>query len=145
MHALMTRSALAAALCVFMLPALAEAPGGGSAGAVKAFAEKDNGQAVVLEVETPFDVRLKGNATTGYAWKVASIKGKSIAQQGEVNYKAEETGRVGSGGIYTAHFKAIEPGQSTLRLEYVRPWEKGIAPVREFILDVTVTGKASKS
>ena len=32
----------------------------------------------------------------------------------------------------------MEPGQGTLRLEYMRPWDTGVAPSREFRVVISV-------
>ena len=51
---------------------------------------------------------------------------------------APETEMVGAGGQEVWTFKAIEPGETTIDMEYVRPWETGIEPVVVKSFGVTV-------
>ncbi|MBN1505566.1 MAG: protease inhibitor I42 family protein, partial [Sedimentisphaerales bacterium] len=42
------------------------------------------------------------------------------------------------GGWESFDFKAVHPGQMTLKLVYRRPWEEGVEPLKTFSLQVTV-------
>jgi predicted secreted protein len=39
---------------------------------------------------------------------------------------------------YKAKFKARKPGRSTVRMEYLRPWEKNRRPAETFTLTIAV-------
>jgi inhibitor of cysteine peptidase len=49
-------------------------------------------------------------------------------------------GLVGAGGTEIWRFRATKAGRQILRMAYVRPWEKGVAPVKIVSFSVVVTG-----
>jgi inhibitor of cysteine peptidase len=72
---------------------------------------------------------------------VAEGTGAVLAQLGEPIYRqAPQEGEdlVGVGGTETFRFEANGAGQTTLRLEYRRPWEEGVDPVETFAVEVVV-------
>jgi|GEM_PF-968290 len=100
--------------------------------------EEDNGKTVEMTVGQELILRLKGNATTGFAWTVAKLDGDALKQAGKVEYEQENTGRMGSGGVYVATFEAVKQGEAVLGMHYARPWEKDEKPARTFRLTVKV-------
>jgi predicted secreted protein len=50
-------------------------------------------------------------------------------------------GIVGAGGTFVFKLQAVKPGNSTVKLVYVRPWEKDKPPVRTFTVTIEVQGK----
>jgi predicted secreted protein len=102
--------------------------------------ENDGGQ-VELELGQILVVTLESNPTTGYSWQQAENQEPILEQMGEAEFKPSETGEsplVGTGGWEIFRFKAISPGQMTLKLIYRRPWEEGVEPVKTFTLDVII-------
>jgi inhibitor of cysteine peptidase len=85
-------------------------------------------------------VTLDSNATTGYRWQVASIEPAVLRQVGEAEYKQSWAmpGMVGVGGTETFKFEAVSSGMAKLTLNYVRSWEKDIAPAKTFSVTITV-------
>ena len=76
-----------------------------------------------------FSIKIESNPTTGYSWQLASpVYGKLVRHVSNKYYPAK-TGLVGSGGVEIWTFKAIKRGNTRIKFKYVRPWEKGIAPV----------------
>jgi len=119
-----TRSALtfpAAMLVVFVLAV-------GSAGAadVVRVGGSKNGSSVALQRGNRLVVSLKGNATTGYAWKVRSVD-KSVLKPLGVAYVQNPNPKhlLGVGGVYRLPFKALARGTTVLKLVYVRGKEFG--------------------
>ena len=51
---------------------------------------------------------------------------------------APETEMVGAGGKEVWTFQGVRPGETTVGLEYVRPWETGVNPVVVKSYGVTV-------
>jgi inhibitor of cysteine peptidase len=94
----------------------------------------DQGKTVKAAVGLPFDIVLEGNATTGYQWQVAKIDGDAVAQDGKPDYiqKKHPQGMVGVGGTYVFHFKVVKPGETKIKLTYLRPWEKNTPPAKTF-------------
>jgi inhibitor of cysteine peptidase len=95
-------------------------------------------------------VSLKGNPTTGYIWTyekpnmtssspvlslVLEIDGSEYAYTPD---PVPSSGFVGSGGTFLFRFSATGEGDATLKLSYLRPWEKGTSPTRVFTFAVTV-------
>ena len=95
-------------------------------------------QVTSLEVKKGqvFQVQLKGNPTTGYGWEVAEVDEKVIQQQGEAEFKADSS-LLGAGGTETLRFKAVGMGKATLKMVYRRSWEKDVAPLQTYTLEVT--------
>jgi inhibitor of cysteine peptidase len=106
-------------------------------------ADADNGKSIKVAVGTPVVIRLEGNPTTGYSWRAAKIAGDAVQDSGEPEYKQKENtrGLAGSGGTFTFTMKTIKQGKAEIQLEYVRPWEKDIAPIKTYKLSVEVTEK----
>ncbi|MBU1026221.1 MAG: protease inhibitor I42 family protein [Candidatus Margulisbacteria bacterium] len=106
-------------------------------GCTNKISEKDNGKTVDLKGGSKFFVRLEGNPTTGYNWKIKSYDKNIIEQVGEVDY-VEESDKIGAGGHYTFNFKALSPGQTKLELIYLREWEKDTPPIEAFEVTLKV-------
>ncbi|MBN1972768.1 MAG: protease inhibitor I42 family protein [Sedimentisphaerales bacterium] len=103
----------------------------------------DNGTgdsaSIVKKVGESFVIKLESNRTTGYSWRLAELKSGIVEKVSDV-YKPNETAGniVGSGGIEEWTFKAVAKGTVTITLEYARPWEKDIPPVKTASCTVTV-------
>jgi inhibitor of cysteine peptidase len=99
--------------------------------------ESDSGRTVEMRVGRQVTVKLPSNATTGFRWAVASTG--PLTQVGESTYDApQKPGLVGAGGTETFVFKATGSGAGELRLEYRRPWEKGIPAEKTWSVSVSV-------
>ena len=68
--------------------------------------------------DIPFSpvVMLKGNPTTGYAWQ-AAVEAEDVVSV-SVEYSAENTGLIGSGGQYEVRFMGLTPGEATITMTY---------------------------
>lgn len=102
------------------------------------FGPGDDGSRVAVPAGTLFVVQLPGNATTGYQWQVTEIDRSLVDPVGEPEYETveDDAGRVGAPGVYTLKFKTLAPGESTLELGYVRPWEQAVPPAKTYTLTV---------
>ena len=96
----------------------------------------DDGSQVELQVGQKLVVSLEGNPTTGYTWEAADLDEKVLRQVGEAEFKAD-SGATGAGGTQTLRFEAVNSGQTTLKLAYLRPWEDA-APEKTFSVQVVV-------
>ena len=98
--------------------------------------ESDDNTRVILNVGDTLSVRLKSNVTTGYSWNIAELPNTLHA----VDSKAEsgKSGRLGEGGFQFFTFNAATPGESTLKLNYFRPFEKDSPPAKTFRLSISV-------
>jgi len=130
---------------IFTITALAMLAGTTKAAEEKTLAlrDTDNGKAFTLTDENLVVILLPGNPTTGYSWKVASVEGRALAVEGEVNYLKEDPAlrKTGSGGVFAANFRPKDAGKALIIMEYRRPWEKNQPAAKTF--SVTVEVKAA--
>jgi inhibitor of cysteine peptidase len=143
MRCLTTLFAMMTVVAGMMIPltgasALSAAP---EAGKPRRLTDADNRKVIKLPVGTAFEIALKGNATTGYQWQAGKIEGEGVRQTGEVGYVQDQhSGQiVGSGGTYIFHFNVAKAAKTVIRLIYVRPWEKNVAPIQTFEVTVDAT------
>ena len=107
-----------------------------AAGKTMLLDESDNNTRVVLYLGDIISVRLKSNMTTGYRWNTKDLP--SALQQVDSKAEPRKGGRVGEAGLQTFTFKAIAPGESTLQLNYIRPFEKDTPPAKTFRLLLSI-------
>jgi inhibitor of cysteine peptidase len=122
----MKRIRSAVAVSVALLVALTAALAVACNGAVVTAGSAQNGESVSLHVGDQLVVSLKANATTGYAWKIRSVK-RAVLKARSAKYvpNANPKHLVGAGGVYKLQLKALAPGTTTLRLKYLRSGELG--------------------
>ena len=96
-------------------------------------AKTDSGKHAHVPVGQYILIRLPGNRDHGFQWRVAAIAGQSVRLLAEPQYvPPANSGMVGVGGTYWFKFQAVAPGATTIKLIYVRPWEKDQAPADAF-------------
>lgn len=134
-----------AALSLLLCSAIAEQTAAVSADSVpspEAFMQVDDTAAAQSSVTISF----KGNATTGYEWNAVIVGGEAVeideAASGYVP-DAVDKGLAGAGGIHYFQLKAVKPGQSVIRFDYARSWEK--KAIEETVLLFTVDDKLAIS
>ncbi|MEI8354807.1 MAG: protease inhibitor I42 family protein [Deltaproteobacteria bacterium] len=98
---------------------------------------KESGRSISLPVGEPLSITLAGNPTTGYIWELAEVERTVLAPDPEPLY-VPDSSLTGAGGRYTFRLFPLKAGSTAVKLEYRRPWEKGVAPVQRFDLTVTV-------
>ena len=100
--------------------------------------ETANGTAVSLRAGQELIVTLKSNPTTGYDWQVDDLD-ESVMKLTTQEFKpASDPNRLGAPGQTEFQFQAAGAGTTSLRLIYVRPWEKGVEPADTFQVSITV-------
>lgn len=102
------------------------------------FTDEDNGKTVNLSIDDPFEIELEGNASTGFTWQIMPYDSTVIKQVGEPEFKSNDEGRIGSGGIITFKFQTIADGQTELLLVYRRRWEEHKPPTKMFKMKIVV-------
>ena len=101
----------------------------------------DSGSQIELAVGDMLKVELDSNPSTGFQWMLAENSDDTVLQVQEQEYFMDNAGDPplpGTGGKEVWTFKAQAQGQTTISLEYSRPWEGGEKAVRVFELVVTV-------
>lgn len=116
--------------------------GGAPAGKMPAgsarVSDGDGGGEVTLTVGGTLVVDLEENATTGFSWAPRDPSPDVLTLSSDEQKAAEATGVVGAAGRHIFTFTAAKTGSGDLTLDYVRPWEKGVAPAKSFTVKVTV-------
>lgn len=100
---------------------------------------EDNGTQIHLQKGDFLRVSLSSNATTGYQWEVVELDTSMLQQIGESEYVSPEQTdppMVGAGGTEIFRFRAVDIGNSSLKLIYKQPW--GTEFVRTYVLEVSV-------
>ncbi len=108
-------------------------PGAGG----KEITRADNGKTVEVARGSEVKVVLESNPTTGYSWQVKEVDTAILKQVGEAQFKADSSA-IGAGGKETFTFNAASAGQTTLKMEYRRPWEKDVPAAESFAVTVVV-------
>lgn len=118
------------ALCLFLAP-------------VCVAGENSNASALTVRTGTTVEISLPSNGTTGYSWQLA----KPLEQDCPVGVELlpetavptdEEPPRCGAPGHTRVVLKGLRPGTATIRLHYMRPWEKNRPAARTRTIVVTV-------
>lgn len=83
-----------------------------------------------------FDIRLPADPGTGFRWQVGGLNDK-IVRLVDTRYEPSDP-QPGAGGTDIFTFVGVSKGRSVVKLVYVRPWEKGVAPARTAVYSVDV-------
>jgi inhibitor of cysteine peptidase len=114
------------------------APAETAAGEI-AIGAADAGRQIDLPAGQALVLTLESNVTTGYSWAVTRVDESVLRLDGEPRYQeGGATGVVGAPGAQTFRFLTVAPGATDLELDYRRPWETGVAPIRTFSARVVV-------
>ncbi|MBF6296875.1 protease inhibitor I42 family protein [Nocardia amamiensis] len=102
--------------------------------------ETDNGQERRLRVGQRLVVALPSNPSTGYSWSIADLDASVAKQDGAADFEPDPAVPVapGAGGTSVWSFVGAAAGVTSLRMEYMRPWEHGSAPAATFTLTLEV-------
>ena len=115
----------------------AEAIGGGGGSPQMTLGEGDSGRTVTVSQGTQLMIQLPANPSTGYSWNATVGDSSVLTQAGDPVFKPSSDA-LGAGGTYTIWFQAAGPGKTSLRLDYARSWETGVAPLKTFQIEVVV-------
>ena len=102
------------------------------------FSLEEQHETINVKAGKTFSISLDSNPSTGYHWELEKSIDTKLVKLQKSEYKAPETNMVGAGGKEIFVFKALKPGSTTIYLKYVRPWEKGIKPVKEKAFHITI-------
>jgi inhibitor of cysteine peptidase len=101
----------------------------------KKLIEKDSGKLIEMKVGGTILIELPGNPTTGYMWEVSSMDSSALQKIGDFKFLANSNA-IGSPGKMALRFRVIGAGKTVLVLAYRRSWEKNVAPIRTFSVNV---------
>ena len=99
-----------------------------------------SGEQLEIAAGKTFTVTLDSNATTGFSWQLAGNSDDSVVELVNSEYQTSQAteGLMGAGGQEVWTFKALNKGESTISMQYSRPWETGVEPAETFELTVVV-------
>jgi inhibitor of cysteine peptidase len=97
--------------------------------------DSDDNSHICLYVGDTLTIRLASNPTTGFSWGQPEV---THLQALSSDSEPGTSKRAGAPGFQTFSFKATEEGESTLTLNYFRPFEKATPPAKIFLLFVTI-------
>jgi C1A family cysteine protease/predicted secreted protein len=100
----------------------------------------DHGREIELGEGQLLVVRLQASPSTGYSWQVSEPGIEPILQQAGAAEFQPESELLGAPGIQILRFEGVRDGDSTLMLEYRRPWEAEAEPAGTFSLQVRAQG-----
>lgn len=100
----------------------------------------DHGGEIELREGQLLVVRLQANPSTGYGWQVSEPAHEPILRQAGAGEFQPESELLGAPGIQILRFEGVREGDSTLILEYRRPWEPELEPSDSFRLQVRAQG-----
>lgn len=98
------------------------------------------GEPIQVNVGQKFVIKISANPTTGYGWTLKPSPNETVVVLVTNRYIQKRTGtrRVGVGGHELWTFEAIGRGQAVISMNYARPWEKDVPPIRTNVFTVIV-------
>ena len=100
--------------------------------------KRDDGRQLRLSVGDTLTVELKSNPTTGFRWMVPEEGAKDVLKLNSDEFFAPGTDLCGAPGRQKLSFTAASPGETELRIVYIRPWKKDAPPAQKFTVKVVV-------
>lgn len=98
--------------------------------------EKDNGKRIEVSVGTQIRLDLPENPTTGYQWTLHEV-GDVLTLKSD-QFVVGPASAIGGGGVRQFSFEAALPGNATICLKNMRPWEGEEAAVKTFTVNLIV-------
>jgi inhibitor of cysteine peptidase len=98
--------------------------------------ERSDGSEIKVAANDEFAVALPETRTAGYRWITTENGAPILTLSSETTIP--NAGAAGGAGRHVWHFRVVSAGETKLKLEYRRPWEKSTEPTRTFTLKVHV-------
>jgi inhibitor of cysteine peptidase len=109
----------------------------GSGPPEKVVTEANNGGSVTLKSGEVLEVRLKSQPGTGYKWYLNADPSPCL-QQLEESVTTPDSPGVGRPVFQVFKFKGQKHGTVTLKLSYMRAWEKSKPPASSFEITASI-------
>jgi inhibitor of cysteine peptidase len=116
------RPKVAAALSAITLAAVLVLSTAGCSVGAKTVEYRDPSVPIVVEKGEEFTIVLESNPSTGYGWRLGRELDAKIVTLEKVEFKEQETERLGQPGEEKWTFKAAGLGRTEIVLTYARPW-----------------------
>lgn len=98
----------------------------------------DNGKEIRVQAGEVIELALKEQAGTGYSWEFQRLDEKHFQVVHTETKPLADRNRVGGPMLRVWQVKALEPGDATLSLDYLRPWEGRAKAVKHFRVNVHI-------
>ena len=92
----------------------------------------DDGREIELTEGQTLVVRLRANPSTGFGWQVLEPEGGEILRQTDDAEFQPDSALLGAPATQILRFEPVQEGDTTLKLEYRRPWGPAAEPALEF-------------
>lgn len=99
--------------------------------------DADNGTKVEIQTGKVLAVRLEAQLGTGFGWKVVSESAKLVLK-GDPEQMAPGGQKPGGPEYQTFKFRAVEKGETELKLQYAEGWKQDVKPLKEYAITVIV-------
>lgn len=93
---------------------------------------------IAARVGARFSITLDSNATTGYKWRLSKAPDAKVLKPTGSKYYPPSEQIPGRGGYETWNFQTVGKGSANVTLEYIRPWEKGVPPVKSQTFTISI-------
>ena len=93
--------------------------------------QDDNGREFALDRGDALEISLPATSGTGYVWQAEPIAGGFAKQVGQPAFTLDNA-MPGATGRQIFHFGIEATGTGALEMLYLRPWEKGSKPAKDF-------------
>ncbi|MDD4817016.1 MAG: protease inhibitor I42 family protein [Victivallaceae bacterium] len=102
------------------------------------FAPEDGIKTTAVKMRTGdvLTILLNENQTTGYSWNAVYNHQVSVVA---LTHVGAESGLCGAPGRCEARIAALKPGETTVILNYSRPWEENVKPAAAVTYRLEIT------
>jgi len=109
-----------------------------TSGSYESYQFTDPARPLIVSPGEKFVIVIASNITTGFSWEIATPFDEKIITLLKKEYLTEKSDLDGAGGKEVWIFIAVDEGQTSIYLKYVRPWEKSKPPQQETVYSVIV-------
>ncbi len=129
-------SHLATGLVLLLLAIVLAGCGGG---AVKKYTEANSGSTIELKAGDEINIVLESDESTGYVWSQADGMDTRVVEKVSDQYYASTSDKAGAPGEHTWIYKALEQGETKIKLNLGKPWETDVVPLKSLTFTIKVT------
>jgi len=100
--------------------------------------EKENGQKVLVPLDSVLEVKLETQLGTGYNWKVVEFNADLLEFLEDSVVKPSGEKLVGTKEHHVFRFRAKAKGITALKMYYYRQWEKDAPPLKTYEIKIQI-------
>src|ERR1039457_4034061 len=84
---------------------------------------------ITVKAGQELKLTLHAKATTGCRWVLAKATDEKLVKLLGSEYKRLDSKLMGAGGDMVWTFETLAEGKAEIRLDYIRPWERGVKQI----------------